>query len=57
MPSKEKQLMIDLWKDDIPNHSRSTAQYMQYSKQSQIFHETSIWKRMDAKYLKEKAWK
>ena len=56
MPSKEK-LMIDLWKDDIPNHSRSTAQYMQYSKQSQIFHETSIWKRMDAKYLKEKAWK
>ena len=29
--------MVDLWKDDIPNHSRSRAQYKQYSKEFQIF--------------------
>ena len=52
MPSKEK-LIIDLQKSDIPKHSGKTPKYKQYSKQFQMFHETSISKTMGRKYSAE----
>ena len=44
-PRKEK-LINDLKKGDIPKYSGETPQFNQYFKQFQIFHETSISKRM-----------